>query len=159
MGRVMMRPVIALLSMALLAATAPAPAPKPTPAMPAWMTGAWEFRDGERWGDEFWTPPRAGLMIGAARTGKGAVLRDWEHTRITREADGKLAYWAMPKGVPATKFVATEESPTSVTFVNAAHDYPQRVRYWREGRMLMAEIALVDGRNAFRFSYAPMGSR
>lgn len=132
------------------------PAPQP---LPSWMTGAWEMRNGERWGDEYWTPPRAGMMIGAARVGKGDKLREWEHTRITREADGSLAYWAMPMGAPATKFVASSVTASSVTFDNAAHDYPQRVRYWREGVLLKAEISKIDGSAAVRFSYTPMKVR
>jgi Domain of unknown function (DUF6265) len=130
------------------------PAPSP---MPSWMTGAWEMREGDRWGDEYWTPARAGMMIGAARVGKGDKLLEWEHTRITREADGSLVYWAMPKGVPATKFVASAVTATSVTFDNPGHDYPQRVRYWREGPLLKAEISKIDGSDAFRFAYKPIG--
>ena len=37
--------------------------------LPGWMTGAWASQDGERWSDEYWTPPRGGIMIGAARIG------------------------------------------------------------------------------------------
>lgn len=125
--------------------------------LPAWMTGAWQTGDAERWGDEYWTPPRGGMMIGAARIGRGEVLKEWESTRIAYDETGKLAYWAMPKGAPATKFSVTDQTPTSITFVNTAHDYPQRVRYWREGVLLKAEIALADGSKAVRFDYRPMG--
>lgn len=137
-----------------VAALAAAPAP-----LPAWLTGAWALKNGEEWGDEYWTPPRGGIMIGAARMGKGDKLIVWESTRIAYDEDGKLAFWAMPRGVPATKFCATRQAATSVTFDNAAHDYPQRVRYWREGKMLKAEISLIDGSKAFRFDYLPMGGK
>lgn len=128
------------------------------PQLPSWLAGAWAMKDGDRWGDEFWTPPRAGLMIGAARMGRGDKLLAWEHTRIGYDEAGKLAFWAMPRGVPASKFPVVAQTATSVTFASAAHDYPQRVRYWREGKLLKAEIALIDGSKAMRFSYAPMGS-
>ncbi len=38
-------------------------------------------------------------------------------------------------------------------FANAAHDYPQRIRYWREGETLNAEISLLDGSKAMRWQY------
>ena len=41
----------------------------------------------------------------------------------------------------------------SVTFVNTANDYPQRIRYWREGPLLKAEIALEDGSRARTWTY------
>ena len=44
-----------------------------------------------------------------------------------------------------------------MTFVNPGHDYPQRVRYWREGGALKAEISLIDGSNAMQFTFARMG--
>ena len=31
--------------------------------MPAWMSGCWEMRDGERWAEECWTSPREGQML------------------------------------------------------------------------------------------------
>ena len=46
------------------------------------------------------------------------------------ERGGSLAYLAMPGArTPATVFVATEVTPTSVTFENPSHDYPQLIRY------------------------------
>lgn len=125
--------------------------------LPAWMTGAWQMGEGDHWGDEYWTPPRGGMMIGAARIGQGDVLKEWESTRIAYDEAGRLAYWAMPRGAPATKFVVVEQTATSITFVNAGHDYPQRVRYWREGVHLKAEISLADGSKPVRFDYRRMG--
>jgi Domain of unknown function (DUF6265) len=146
------------LAFALLLAPVPLLAAAPDP-LPAWLTGAWALKNGDEWGDEFWTPPRGGIMIGAARMGKGEKLIVWESTRIAYDEDGKLAFWAMPRGVPATKFRMVSRGTTDVVFANAAHDYPQRVRYWREGKMLKAEISMIDGSKAFRFDYLPMGSK
>ncbi len=143
---------------ALLLAPAPVFAAAPD-QLPAWLTGAWAYSDGADWGDEYWTPPRGGIMIGAARIGKGEKLIVWESTRIAHDENGKLAFWAMPRGVPATKFLMVSHGPTEIIFANAAHDYPQRVRYWREGSMLKAEISMIDGTKAFRFDYLPMGSK
>jgi hypothetical protein len=125
--------------------------------MPGWMTGAWVMQQGDTWADEYWTPPRAGIMIGAARTGTGSKLTLWESTRITHEEDGTLAYWAQPRGVPASKFPMVSQGKTEIIFANAAHDYPQRIRYWREGELLKAEISLMDGSKTYRFNYMPAG--
>jgi hypothetical protein len=42
---------------------------------------------------------------------------------------------------------------TEIIFVNPAHDYPQRIRYWQDGRRLNAEISLKDGSRAMRWLY------
>jgi hypothetical protein len=146
------------LAIALSLAPVPTLAATPDP-LPDWLTGAWAFKNGDDWGDEYWTPPRAGIMIGAARMGKGEKLIVWEHTRISYDDECKLAFWAMPRGQPATKFCVSEQTATSVTFTNGGHDYPQRVRYWRERELLKAEISLIDGSKPFRFDYRPMGGK
>jgi hypothetical protein len=45
-----------------------------------------------------------------------------------------------------------------VTFVNAVHDYPQRIRYWREGEEMFAEISLADGSKPVRWRYRRLGN-
>ncbi|MGY4397037.1 hypothetical protein ACVWZA_002228 [Sphingomonas sp. UYAg733] len=37
-----------------------------------------------------------------------------------------------------------------------AHDYPQRIRYWREGKILNAKISLSYGSKRMRWSYSAM---
>ena len=96
-------------------------------------------------------------MIGASREGEGNELRSWESIRILRTADGSLAYVPMPNGGEPVEFAMTDQRTQSIEFSNPAHDYPQRIRYWREGSTLNAEIALIDGSRAVRWSYAPMG--
>lgn len=125
--------------------------------LPAWMTGAWIEAKGEIWTEEYWTPPRGGLMIGAGRNGKGEELLGWEATRIAIDKTGKLAFIAMPEGGAATTFAMEKSDASSISFANPAHDYPQRVRYWREGEALLAEISLIDGSKAMRWRYRPMG--
>lgn len=116
------------------------------------------MEEGENWGDEYWTPPRAGLMIGAARTGQGERLTSWESTRIGYDENGTMAFWAMPNGAAPTKFMAVSIEINAISFANPAHDYPQKVRYWRDGALLRAEISLIDGSNAVQFAYRRMGS-
>ena len=142
-----------------LALTAPAAlsAEEQAAQFPDWMAGAWSNADGESWTEEFWTHPRGGIMIGASREGRGETLRTWESIRILRKADGTLAYVPMPNGGASVEFAMVRQDARSIEFANPAHDFPQRIRYWREGDVLHAEIALLDGGRAIRWSYAPMG--
>lgn len=61
-----------------------------SPALPAFMTGCWNLVDGEHWTQECWMEPKAGIMLGASREGKGNELNSWEQLRIEQVPDGKL---------------------------------------------------------------------
>lgn len=122
--------------------------------MPAFLSGCWEQkRDNGGWTEECWTDSRGGLMIGSGRDGKGDTVGQWEWMRIERSPDGSVTFYGSPKGAPAVGFKATEATPTSITFVNAGHDYPQRVHYVATADGLDAEISLADGANATRWTY------
>jgi len=146
----------AALALALAAPTAVSAEAEDAP-FPAWLAGAWSNADGERWTEEFWTHPRGGMMIGASREGEGPALRSWESIRIMRTPDGSLAYVPMPGGGAPVEFAMTDQRTQSIEFSNPGHDFPQRIRYWREGDTLNAEIAMIDGSRAIRWTYAPMG--
>ena len=125
---------------------------------PTWLAGAWALSgEGERWTEEFWTHPRAGMMIGASREGRGETLRSWESIRILRTDDGSLAYVPMPNVGTPVEFALSGQGTRMIEFANPGHDYPQRIRYWREGDTLNAEISLMDGSRASRWSYSPLG--
>jgi hypothetical protein len=124
-------------------------------ALPSWMAGCWEMRAGERWAEECWTAPRGGQMLGSGRTGYANGVRSFEFMRIERDGEG-LAFRASPGGEGWTSFASTADSDDGVTFLNPAHDYPQRVRYWREDGELRAEISLLDGSNATQFTFRRM---
>lgn len=122
-------------------------------SMPAFLTGCWEQRRGERWTEECWTSPRGGLMIGSGRDGSGDKVHHWEWMRIERAADGSLTFYGSPKGAAAVGFKASQADGRSITFVNAAHDYPQRVRYVVTETGLHAEVSLANGSKRNRWSY------
>lgn len=140
----------------LAALMAPVPAEpvsaEPVP-LPAWLSGSWSSAEGEGWMDETWTTARGGTMFGAARIGTGDKVEFWETMRIERKADGALAFIAQPRGAPGAEFPLVAQGERMAEFANAAHDYPQRIRYWREGGRLLAEISLLDGSKPERFSY------
>ena len=133
------------------------------PKLPEWMAGCWEHRSGDRWTEECWTIPRAGMMMGSGRSGVGDRLTDWEIMQINLEdtddrAIPRMAFWGAPKGDKRTIFAWIPGSEPGLTFVNREHDYPQRIRYWREGEELVAEISLMDGSRPVRWRYRRMGN-
>ena len=137
--------MIALLLMLAEAAVMP---------MPAFLSGCWEQKRADgRWTEECWTDTRGGLMIGSGRTGKGDQVGHWEWMRIERGTDGSVTFYGSPKGSPEVGFKATEADERSITFANASHDYPQRVRYVATDTGLDAEVSLTDGSKPERWSY------
>ena len=143
--------MLQLLMLAEVAAAAPI-------AMPAFLAGCWEEKRAEQsWTEECWTSARGGLMIGSGRDGKGDSVRHWEWMRIERGTDGSVTFYGSPKGAAPVPFKATSSDGKSITFVNAAHDYPQRVRYTMTGDGLDAEISLADGSKPNRWRYRRTG--
>ena len=141
----------AFLATSLAAIAAPASAEQGS--LPVWLSGCWEQIEGERWVEECWMEPRADIMLGAGRSGHSEALSVWEAMQIGRGEDGMLTFWASPEGAPRVAFTLQAQGPRDVTFLNRAHDYPQRVRYWRDGERLRAEIAMADGSRAVSFSF------
>lgn len=125
----------------------------PDAGAPGWMAGCWSQRKVPKWTEECWMAPRGGVMLGAGRAGAGDTLSEWEAMQIIAGTGGKLVYWASPDGGARVSFTEVSRGPTEIVFANAAHDYPQRIRYWREGETLNAEISLLDGSKAMRWQY------
>jgi hypothetical protein len=112
--------------------------------------------DGASWSDEVWTDARGGLMLGIARTGFGPKLNSWEIAQIRQKPDGTISFLAQPQGKPPSEFPMVLVSEEAIEFANPAHDYPQRIRYWRQGKLLMADISKIDGSQAMRWNYRPV---
>lgn len=101
-------------------------------------------------------------MLGHSRSG-GADDRvsEWELMRIELDAQNgegpriRMGFFAAPQGRGWTTFAWSPDPARGVSFFNAANDYPQHIRYWREGKLLNAEISSLNGDNAKRWSFAP----
>ncbi|HQQ09537.1 MAG TPA: DUF6265 family protein [Novosphingobium sp.] len=143
----------ALIAAALMSASPLAAADARDARLPGWMAGTWMMEDGAEWSDELWTDARGGIMLGVARTGFGSQLQSWETTQIRVKPDGSVSFFAQPQGKPASEFPMVLRSDEAIEFANANHDYPQRIRYWRQGKLLMAEISRIDGSDAQRWNY------
>jgi hypothetical protein len=85
-----------------------------------------------------WLAPRGGVMLAMNRSLRQGAA-DFEFLRIA-EVDGKLTYFASPRGRSPVAFTAVETSAQRVVFENTAHDFPQRIVYWRDGDALVARI-------------------
>ena len=144
-----MKVIMAMAAAAMLVAASPAA----TVDDLAWMAGQWSREEGERWTEESWTSPRGGVMLGYSRSGRGESLREFEFLRLQVGEDGVVAYIAQPGGAPPVAFRLVQHDAASATFENAAHDYPQRIRYVREGERLTATISKIDGSGARSWVY------
>jgi hypothetical protein len=127
--------------------------PTPAPGLPSWMTGFWRVQEENgNWAEEWWTTPRAGVMLGAGRSGKGDTLEWWEQTRI-ESVGGRLSFCALPKGQKGACFAATKVDQLEVVFENPAHDFPTKVAYRRVGNELLAEVSGPGGANPQRWRF------
>jgi Domain of unknown function (DUF6265) len=121
--------------------------------LPAWMSGNWTNHVGEKWAEEVWLSPRGNMMLGNSWSGEGDSVGFWEQMRIERETKGDVVFWAVAGDQKPVRFVASEIGKQAITFENPQHDYPQRIRYWRVGKKLKAEISLMDGGRSVQFAF------
>ena len=106
---------------------------------PAFMSGSWSLAAGGVVVEEHWTDARGDLMVGMNRTTKQKGKAAFEFLRIEKR-DGKVAYVAMPGGKEPTVFPLKTLSSSRVIFENLAHDFPQRIIYWRDKERLCARV-------------------
>lgn len=112
----------------------------------AFMTGHWAFEKEDWRSEEFWTDARGGMMAGVNRSARGERA-GFEYLRIIDDA-GVIYYVAAPGGANPTHFQLIEWGGSRAVFENKAHDFPQRIIYWKEGERLRARIeGVVDGKS------------
>lgn len=139
---------------ALLLSVSPARA---TPALPEWLAGNWSMVDGAIWADEVWTGPKGATMLGIARRGFGPDLESWSMMRIVRKPDGAVVLTVQPSGGAATvDYAMTLATGEHVEFTSASGHKPQRIRFWREGQLLMSETSGIGGEDSERLNYRPI---
>ncbi len=152
----MIRPTLSFIAAVLLAGLGVTPAASElTAPLPGWLAGTWAMEDGARWADEIWTSPRGGMMLGLGRAGFGPDVESWESSRIVRRADGVVSLVAQQKGGAALDYPLVVAGSDSMEFANAAHE-PQRIRFTRQGQLLMIETSKIDGSDAVRRNYRPV---
>lgn len=139
-----MRVLTVLLLITLLASAAAS-----SPASLDWLEGCWVSEDGSS--QEVWVIDNDESLIGFAVAQDGKRIAFYEVLSIRLNDEGAWVYRAHPSGQAATSFVAVETTEHSVLFANPDHDYPQEIRYRREGDALYASISLLEGEKARSF--------
>jgi len=142
----------------LAALLAAAPLQAQQSQFPAWLAGTWAMEDGSAWADKVWTAPRGKMMLGMGREGFGPDVESWESTRIERKADGSISYFSQPRGGAVAEYPIAVASDQAIEFANAGQKFPQRIRFWREGQLLMVELARIDGSDAVRYNFRPVAT-
>jgi hypothetical protein len=129
-----------LIDLAVLAILqSPPQAAAPAVGDVGWIAGCWEFTTGDRHVSEYWMPAEGDTLIGMSRTVVGGKTTEWEFLVIRRGVK-TVEYIARPSGQAEAIFTATSISAAAVTFENAAHDFPKKIVYARNGDSLVASI-------------------
>jgi hypothetical protein len=106
-----------------------------------WMSGYWLSCEEGVQTVESWIGAGGGTMLGANLTRTPGRPEAYVFLRIAQNTAGGRSYYSMPGGrSPPTEFALTELSGQRATFANPAHDFPQRIIYWREGDVMHARI-------------------
>jgi hypothetical protein len=118
-----------------------------------WLKGCWRTQGPGPVVTEVWLAPPMPAMIGYAYTVGESETPSWEAMRIEM-IDDAPTFVAMPGGGAAVRFrLHAGFGLTDARFDNAQHDYPQTVRYRREGNRLTAVISRLDGSDPMTFAY------
>lgn len=128
-----------LASLALLAASTALAQTPPRVASIDWLAGTWIQETAQEKVTESWLGPANGIMVAANLSARANGRRSFEFLRIAETPEG-FSYYASPGGKAPVEFRLKALSERRVVFENAAHDFPQRVLYWREGEQLVARI-------------------
>jgi hypothetical protein len=96
-----------------------------------WLEGRWSGEKDGVFSEEVWTGVRGGALLGLHRDVKGDRAVSWEFFRVDTTKDG-VVFFASPQSAPPTPFKLVETGTERVVFENKAHDFPQRILYWRD---------------------------
>jgi hypothetical protein len=122
-----------------------------------WMVGTWcTPTQGGTQTCETWQHMVGNTMQGLSRTRRPDGTARTETMRIARTSSQYVVHVESP-GEDAADFFSplVETASRSVTFTNAANPYPQRIRYWREGEVLVGEVSMLDGSRTTRWRLLP----
>ncbi|MEO7744273.1 MAG: DUF6265 family protein [Usitatibacter sp.] len=122
----------------LLSTTAFSQAPAKVESL-GWMSGTWVNESSRGKVAESWLGPGNGVMVAANLSTFAGGRKSFEFLRIAETPEG-FSYFASPGGRAPVEFKLKEAGAQRVVFENAAHDFPQRILYWREGEALVARI-------------------
>ncbi len=115
-----------------------------------WLVGCWATPDNSA--QEVWVVDSERLLVGFGVAINDDKVGSYEVLSIKQSEDGSWTYTAHPSGQASASFLAVQISENSVVFTNPEHDYPQEIRYRRDGSRLYATISLLGGVNPNTFN-------
>jgi hypothetical protein len=115
-----------------------------------WLAGCWVTAD--KSSQEVWVVDKDKSLIGFAVSLGAEQVVFYEVLSIKQNADGIWTYSAHPSGQASASFIAVEADESSIVFANPNHDYPQEIRYRRDGGRLYATISLRGGADPRSFN-------
>ena len=142
---------ITLLACLMCACATPLDADETNQSRLDWLTGCWQSQDGST--REIWSASEDGYYFGYSVVFSEGQAVFFEQMRI--DPAEPPVFNAYPRGEGPSAFPAIAQTESSVTFANAAHDYPQKIQYARQGNALTAIISLIDDSRPGHFNYAP----
>ena len=125
--------------------------------MPTFMVGCWtgEHAGSPRYSYEVWMGPKAARMLGISQT----VLRAAPSSSFCELSASKQtsSNTLLNVRTPPTRFRMSDASATHAEFANPEHDFPQRIRYSREGDLLRAELSGGSPVRRIEFRFRKVG--
>jgi hypothetical protein len=115
-----------------------------------WLAGCWVTTD--KSSQEVWVVDKDESLIGFAVSLGAEEIVFYEVLSVKQNAEGSWTYSAHPSGQASASFTAVETGESSVLFANPNHDYPQEIRYRRDGDRLYATISLQGGADSRSFN-------
>lgn len=116
-----------------------------------WLSGCWQSVDGTT--REVWSASEDGYYFGYSVVSKDGHAMFFEQMRI--DPAPMPIFNAYPGGRGPSAFPAEDLADQSVTFANPEHDFPQKIRYWREDDALKALISRMDDTSPGAFEFVP----
>ena len=120
-----------------------------------WLEGCWANADESA--REVWVIDSDQSLIGFGVAINDNKVGSYELMSIRQSEGGSWIYTAHPSGQASASFLATQINENSVVFANPDHDYPQEIRYRREGNQLYATVSLIAGVNPTNFDKVACG--
>ena len=115
-----------------------------------WLAGCWATPDSSAL--EVWVVDSERSLSGFSVSISDNRVGSYEILTIEQSEEGTWLYTAHPSGQASATFQAVQFGETSVVFANPDHDYPQEIRYRRDGDRLKATVSLLGGANPNSFN-------
>ena len=94
-----------------------------------WLSGLWGIVQGERTGEEYWTPLIKDRLEGKNMMKTKGKITQQEKMTIEKDSSGTIVYRVFTGGERPVTFKLVQSGPTSAVFENRKNVFPQRIVY------------------------------